>query len=409
MLSARAYSFRQKSLLAISLSWIGGYTNLIALLTLGTVVSHLTGTATQLGRSLGDRNEKQVLEFGWLIFTFVAGAALSAFMIELGKRQGWRSKYIVPIVTEALLLALVGIDLARNPLVPGKFRWGLVGMASLGMGLQNATVTRISGAVIRTTHLTGIFTDLGIEGIQYLLWLRDHMRARHLERAFRLMVISRRHPSGQRILLLLSIASSFGCGSVVGYFAFGLWASYALIVPVAFLLWIVCVDIWVPIADIREMDLLNDPELKLQNLVTLLLPREVVLYRFACARGNHAHRAPNFQLWLERVPDHCQVVILAISPLTRFSANTALDLELAVRKLHAEGRTLIISGITPALFKDLIGFGVPRIVNIKNLCSDLEFAIARALTLVHPKAPRGTPRPNEPLPLLAHELSREPV
>ena len=31
------------------------------------------------------------------------------------------------------------------------------------MGLQNSLVTRISDAVVRTTHLTGLFTDLGIE------------------------------------------------------------------------------------------------------------------------------------------------------------------------------------------------------------------------------------------------------
>ncbi len=37
------------------------------------------------------------------------------------------------------------------------------------MGLQNATITKISGAVIRTTHLTGVTTDLGIETVQYLM------------------------------------------------------------------------------------------------------------------------------------------------------------------------------------------------------------------------------------------------
>ncbi|WP_156312572.1 DUF1275 family protein [Marinagarivorans algicola] len=35
-------------------------------------------------------------------------------------------------------------------------------MASSACGLQNALITIYSGAVIRTTHTTGIFTDLGI-------------------------------------------------------------------------------------------------------------------------------------------------------------------------------------------------------------------------------------------------------
>src|SRR4051794_27316209 len=47
MLSARAYSFRQKSKLAISLSWVGGYTNVVLFLACGTFSSHMTGNATR--------------------------------------------------------------------------------------------------------------------------------------------------------------------------------------------------------------------------------------------------------------------------------------------------------------------------------------------------------------------------
>src|SRR6266852_6242646 len=97
MLSARAYSLRQKSRLAISLSWVGGYTNIVSLLALGTVVSHVTGTATQFGKSIGMHDGAQGLFFGSLLLTFLAGAALSALTTEIAKRQGWRSKYILPV------------------------------------------------------------------------------------------------------------------------------------------------------------------------------------------------------------------------------------------------------------------------------------------------------------------------
>ena len=36
-------------------------------------------------------------------------------------------------------------------------------MLLFAMGLQNSFVTKISNAVVRTTHLTGLFTDLGID------------------------------------------------------------------------------------------------------------------------------------------------------------------------------------------------------------------------------------------------------
>lgn len=394
MLSARAYSLRQKSRLAISLSWIGGFTNVVALVMFGTFVSHVTGTATQFGKSLGAMDGLHGAFFGLLLVMFLAGAVLSAVLTEAARRHGWRSKYILPVALEALLLSLLAIWLLRSPIQPGQMPFGVAGLASLAMGLQNATITKISGAIVRTTHLTGIFTDLGLEGVQYLYWYKDRLTKRRWERAGRLLRVSRRHPSAERLLLLASIAGSFGFGVVAGYLAVKIWSAAALGVPVCFLIWIVFVDLTTPIADVREMDLLNDPELRLHNLVNHLLPREIVLYRFACARGNLAHRAPNFQLWLGRVPESCRVVVLAISPLTRFNSNAALDLEAAVRRLHADGRVLIISGITPAQFKSLDALGVARMMDVNNLCPDLEFAIARALTYVSPR--RATEAPSAP-------------
>jgi len=59
----------------------------------------------------------------------------------------------------------------------------------------------------------------------------------------------------------------------------------AMLPPILFLLWIIFVDIRSPIADIRELDLLNDSELRLQGIVSKLLPAEVVLYRASSVRG----------------------------------------------------------------------------------------------------------------------------
>jgi uncharacterized membrane protein YoaK (UPF0700 family) len=379
MLSARAYSMRQKSRLAISLSWIAGFTNAIALLGLGTVVSHVTGTSTNFAKSIGAGEWRDAGFFGYLLLTFVAGSALSAVMTETARRRGWRSKYILPIAVEAALLALIAFHLARHPLADPRFPDMLAGVASLAMGLQNATITQISGAVVRTTHLTGIFTDLGIETVQYFFWYKDRMAQRRWERAGRLLRISFRHPSFLRLALLLSIAGSFGFGAVLGTIALLNWSGVALIIPVAFLLWIVYVDLTSPIADIREMDLLNDPELKLHNLVNHLLPREVVLYRMS---GALTQRAPNFAAWIDRLPAHCRVIIMAFSPLTRFNANAALDLQAAVVSLRQSGRDLIISGITTA--------GVIRLMDVNNVCPDLEFAIARAVAIFSEMRPENS-------------------
>ncbi|WP_316568022.1 DUF1275 family protein [Myxococcus sp. MxC21-1] len=48
------------------------------------------------------------------------------------------------------------------------------------MGLQNALVTRVSGAVVRTTHITGILTDIGIQVVRLGSWLREGTRGQGL-------------------------------------------------------------------------------------------------------------------------------------------------------------------------------------------------------------------------------------
>lgn len=385
MLSARAYSFRQKSRLAISLSWIGGFTNSVALLSCGAVVSHVSGTVTSFGRSLA-RGESQPLLFsGFLISVFWLGAVASAFMTEGAKRRGMRSKYIVPLVVEALLLMSVSISLNYHGHVDARDGWmyWTTGGLSFGMGLQNATITRISGAVVRTTHLTGVITDIGLEGVQFLFWYRDRLLGRRWKRAGRILSISQRHPTFQRLLLLASIAASFLFGAVIGTWAWFGVGSLAMLAPVAALLWIVQLDWRKPIADVKELDLLSDPELTMRGIVKSLLPPELGIYRFACRHGDAVHRAPNFQLWVDRLHPRWRVVILAVSPFTRFDRNSAMDLHEAVKRLHAQDRKLIISGITPLQFKVFDTLGIGEVMDVLNLCPDLEFAIARGMTLIH--------------------------
>src|SRR5882724_7081665 len=109
MLSARAYSFRQKSRLAISLSWIGGYNNVVAFLVYGAVASHVTGNVTHLGRFFAERNYAETLFMGFMWVTFFAGAVTSAVLTELARRRGVASKYIPPMAVEAGLLLLLAL------------------------------------------------------------------------------------------------------------------------------------------------------------------------------------------------------------------------------------------------------------------------------------------------------------
>ncbi len=405
MLSARAYSFRQKSRLAITLSWVSGYTNVVALLAFGSMVSHITGSVTNVGRYLGTGQFRQASFFAFLVLTFFSGAVISAFLIESASRHGNPSKYVMPIVLELLLLTGVGLSFLAHPLSELKasagWTYALTGLASLSMGVQNATITKISGSVVRTTHLTGVVTDLGLEGVQYLSWWHDRLRSRWAGRPGRLLKVSQRHPTGLRLMLLASIAGSFAFGATVGGLVFA-WSPGAVIVPVAlFLGWIVLVDLRSPIADIRELDPLSDPELRAHGIIKSLLPAQIGIFRAANVRGvivSHPYRAPNFQVWVKHLPAHQRVVILAIGVTMRFDANTVMDIEQAVKTLHDTGRKLVVAGVTVSHFKTLNEYGVARMMDASNLCPDLEFALARAMAVLElmnesPPPPRSGPRP----------------
>ncbi|MBI1337185.1 MAG: DUF1275 domain-containing protein [Phycisphaera sp.] len=385
MLSARAYSFRQKSRLAISLSWIGGYTNVIALLAGGHVVSHMTGNATQLGAGLAQGHWDTVLYLAFVLGAFMLGAVLSALLTEGSRRRSAGSKYIAPLALEALMLAVLGVGLHVHHAIPADDTLNLfwmTGLASMAMGLQNATITKVSGAVVRTTHLTGVITDLGLEGVQVFLWWLDRTKTRRWARTGRLLRISQRHPTTQRVALLASIFFSFILGVIVGAWLFEHTPDWAMALPVLFLLWIVFVDYRTPIADVREIDLLSDPELQASGLIQSLLPNELGIYRLWTHRKQDAHEAPNFQAWAEALPRHKRVVILALSPITRIDSNAALDLKATALMLRDRAQHLILAGVSPGQFKTLDRSDIDEVIPTEDLCPDVEFAIARALTLL---------------------------
>jgi uncharacterized membrane protein YoaK (UPF0700 family) len=396
MLSARAYSFHQKSKLAISLSWIGGYTNAVMVMACGMFASNMTGNSTWFGTDIAQRNVGMAMLFGFLVACFFLGAIASAVMTEGARRRGARSKYVLPMALEGTILGILAIALRQHHVEPlGTLAWHwLTGLACFAMGLQNATVTEISGAVVRTTHLTGVITDLGLEGVRFVNWYRDRTRGRRWERTGRVLRISQRHPAAQRLALLGSIFGSFVVGTIMGALAHLHLPSLAMIIPVAFLMWIILMDWRKPIADLRELDLLGDPELQLHGIMHSLLPAELGLYRLSHHRADRAHHPPDFHQWAEHLRDHWRVIILAVSPMTYFTTNSVEDLRDVVMRMHDDDRELVVAGITPKQFKVLERGGLMNVLEAENFCPDLEFAIARGIELVRQRVPSPTPAPH---------------
>lgn len=94
------------------------------------------------------------------ILSFLLGAFSSGVFIELFRHDRRKTALVAPIFLEMFLLAAIPLLCAIGWLTPGHL---MACVLLYAMGLQNSYVTRISNTVVRTTHLTGLFTDLGLE------------------------------------------------------------------------------------------------------------------------------------------------------------------------------------------------------------------------------------------------------
>ncbi|MBN8597305.1 MAG: DUF1275 family protein [Planctomycetes bacterium] len=379
MFVAQAHSFVQQARLAITLAWIAGYTNILTILTCGHVTSHVSGTTSDLGRAVSEANWRFVAFLGFLLTAFVVGAGISGFTTELGKRRAWESIYVLPMAIEALLLA--GFALLVEISTPGTTATGdrlllMTGIASVAMGLQNATITRISSGVVRTTHVTGVLTDLGLEAVQFFWWLADQRGAFKARSAGAAASAVRAHPTAKRLALLASILGSFALGAALGTLAFRYGTRWAMFPPVLFLIWIIYQDISRPIAEIEESELFEDA-------AAFGLPPDLAIYhvRKDHVRAGKVHRMPNLLAWTDRLPSHARVVVLDLDEVTHLDGNSAIELRAAIRKMDAQGRALVLAGLTPHQFEQLRD-AAGGMLDPLDTCADLELAIARGLNLL---------------------------
>ncbi|MBX3315425.1 MAG: DUF1275 family protein [Phycisphaeraceae bacterium] len=389
MFVAQAHSFVQQARLAITLAWVAGYTNIITFLVCGTVTSHVSGTTSNLGRDVveGLRGTEGAWSLAgyalFLLATFLAGAFLSGITTELGRRRGWDSIYVLPMALQALFLTLFMLALRlthTNQPPPHQLVW-ISGIASFAMGLQNATITRISSGVVRTTHVTGVLTDLGIELAHLWLWVRDRDLSK-LDPGVRARVThTLSQPVIRRVALLASILGSFALGAGLGTVAFDYARTYAMVPPVAFLLWIVLVDAMRPIAAIEPSDLVA-------NGAGEGLPPAIRVYHIRQDRsrrkGRRAklHSLPNMTAWAERLGDEVRVVILDLADVTQLDGDAAFELRSLLALFKAQDRHLVLAGVSHEQYHQLRRAGAGEMLEPMSACPDFELAVARGLAIL---------------------------
>ena len=155
------------------LAFVAGAANAGGFLAVGQYTSHMTGMLSSLADNLVLGQLALVGAGLASVLAFVFGAMSTAWIVNWGLRRQLRSAYGLPLLVEAVLLLVFGLFGAAMSLWHTLILPVTVVLLCYIMGLQNAVITKISQARIRTTHVTGLITDLGIE-LGKLLYVNRH-------------------------------------------------------------------------------------------------------------------------------------------------------------------------------------------------------------------------------------------
>lgn len=216
----------------LSLAFQAGVINAGGVLACHRFVSHTTGFATSFGTEVAHGRLWTGIGMLSVPLFFVIGAMISAFWVDRRLIKNQQPRYALVLFLMTFLMgitALAGVTgyfgTFGEPLVLGR-DYALLTILCLTSGLQNAMVTTAFGAIVRTTHLTGISTDLGIGFVRLIADdQQQHKRKNEI------------HATWMR----LGIITSFICGSTLSSFIYLSLQYWGFVIPffISGSLWII--------------------------------------------------------------------------------------------------------------------------------------------------------------------------
>ncbi len=155
-------TFKHNLRLATTLSMVAGIVNVCGLLAFGVLTTNVTGHFAFFSEELSRKDYATGLVFLLFTLCFLFGAFISNFLTELALKNKSKNPHFYPLLLEIVLITFVGVTFFEKNLTVLNSQFFAYALL-LAMGIQNALVTNVSKSVVRTTHLTGLFTDLGID------------------------------------------------------------------------------------------------------------------------------------------------------------------------------------------------------------------------------------------------------
>lgn len=199
-------TLKENLLLASSTAFVSGVTNVAGVIAFLAFTSNITGHVANLAKHVVEQNFREIIVFFVWLLLFFSGAFLSNFIIRsLQDRSKYRA-HSVPMIIEIVILfgvAVYGYHFYDETRLEREI---VIGAILFSMGLQNSLVSNISGGLIKTSHLTGLFTDLGADVAEVL-----HPKTTNT------------HAAKNRVLIRITILTFYFIGGIAGGYFFDLY------------------------------------------------------------------------------------------------------------------------------------------------------------------------------------------
>ncbi len=155
--------------IASTLSFVAGMVNITGFMALERLTTNVTGHFAYFMREAYEINVWEGIEYLFYLLSFLFGSLVSSLLIEVANKYQKLNRFVLPILLEVIILISVPFIYNANSVSIPFFKDFETCLLLFAMGVQNSFVTKISDTVVRTTHLTGLFTDLGIEISQLIV------------------------------------------------------------------------------------------------------------------------------------------------------------------------------------------------------------------------------------------------
>lgn len=208
----KSRTFRHNLSLAVMLSLVAGTVNIAGVLSISVLTTNVTGHFAYFAEHFFLGSYANAFMFLLYILCFLLGAFTSNLLIEIANVHKPQIAHATPMLIEIALLAICSLKVLNDNMIAC--------LLLFAMGLQNALVTQVSQSTVRTTHLTGLFTDLGIELSQLFFYKKADERSR----------------LAKSIGLRFAIIFSFFVGCLLGGLLYSYWQVQALLFAAAVLI-----------------------------------------------------------------------------------------------------------------------------------------------------------------------------